>query len=1023
MRLPDHLELLLTDEPVLDVYSHGPWRVPDGLFEEISARIDGLAADPRAAELTTDEHKRLTLPAPLVTAEIFGILAFLPGGGAIKAGSWSQLPERLLYRHLLNPGPLSTRMTRWDAPGGRWRPPVGWLDEAPDRELAIDLARDCLSVLEGIEPLEERRKALLRLYDDAPVCDVNLPKMELREHWHAHAGDDIVAALPELLGPVGYLEWVCAGLLASYEKLTEAAPRDESVEVHLIQLLLQGSMEHVPAELSVALGEDRYHELQQRFAVERRGFKAGAWQERTRAWLVRAMVAGAADACRGWLDMAMRFCAIVQGLPGDPGFPRAECIPVGQFQTDLRRLYAPRRRVVNPLTETLKSVPEPAGDAAVRQGGRAAARAEIATSLVEQPEVVEALDELTRGNEPVRLLLTGPDGTGKRDAAQELGRALALGRDPHWVTDNLFTGQRLSDAVAKLHVDARDCAGDRLLIIEGLDGIVTDPGKGEAIAAELYRLLAVHPDLHLVALCDTDGEERIRDINPVLPQRFRIARTRPFTAQGHAELFRRALNARGARGTRQAVEAAGELLAATPPMQTLRNARLAPHLADQVVATARARMTPDADSADAANTATPDAATSKATSPTAATPRAASLTAATPKAGSPKAGSPKAASPRAAVPDAASPNAATPEAASSEAVTLEAAAPAGRLVIRKQDIPETLDTSLATGNPLAELRDLTGLEAVKHEIALLVAGTHAARLRSESGLTITPPTRHMVFTGNPGTGKTMVARLLGRIYKRLGVLSSGHLVEASRAHLVGEYIGQTAPRTRRLVERAIGGVLFIDEAYTLTQSPLKGDYGHEAIAELVKLMEDHRDDLVVIVAGYEQEMAEFLVANPGLDSRFPKQIHFPDYTDDELITVFGQLAAADGFRLAPGTEDLLLTMLRRAPRGPSFGNGRLMRNMLDVAVANQADRVASAAVKDGSAKDGSAKNGGAKVHGAKGHGAKGGEDGRGAKGRKPAGSPKKAPVKAPTKKELITLTADDLPPLLEHPEEFFGLYL
>ncbi|WP_372507222.1 AAA family ATPase [Actinomadura madurae] len=197
------------------------------------------------------------------------------------------------------------------------------------------------------------------------------------------------------------------------------------------------------------------------------------------------------------------------------------------------------------------------------------------------------------------------------------------------------------------------------------------------------------------------------------------------------------------------------------------------------------------------------------------------------------------------------------------------------------------------------------------------------------------------------------------------------------------------------MERAIGGVLFIDEAYTLTQSPLKGDYGHEAIAELVKLMEDHRDDLVVIVAGYQQEMAEFLAANPGLDSRFPKQIHFPDYTDDELITVFGQLAAADGFELAPGTADVLRTMLRRAPRGPSFGNGRLMRNMLDVAVANQADRVASAAVS-------------VRKEGPAGKGASG-KDGE--------------PVKVPSRKELVTLTADDLPPLLDHPEEFFGLYL
>ena len=906
MRLPEHLELLLTDEPVLDVYSHGPWRVPDGLFEEISARIDGLAADPRAVELTTDEHKLLTLPASLVTAEIFGMLAFLPGGGAIKAGSWSQLPERLLYRHLANPGPLSTRMTRWDAPGGRWRPPVDWLIEAPDRALAIELARDCLSVLEGIEPLEERRKALLRLYDDPPECEIGLPKAELREHWHAHAGDDIVAAVPELLGPVGYLEWVCGGLLAAYERLLEAAPRDgETAEGHLTQLLLQGSMDRVPAELAVALGEDRYHQMQGLLKAQRPRFKAGAWQERTRAWLVQALVEGAADACRGWLDMAMRFIAIVQGLPGDPWFPKAEWIPVGQFQTDLRRLYAPRRRVVNPLTETLRSVrpADPAG-----KGGPRAARPEIETALVEQPEVVAALDELTRGTAPVRLLLSGPDGTGKRDAAQELGKALSLGRDPHWVTENLFTGQRLPDAVARLHADVRDCAGDRLLVIEGLDGIVTDPGNGEALAAELHRLLAVHPDLQLVALCDTGGEERIREINPVLPQLFRVARTQPFTELGHAELFRRALAARGARGTRQAVAAAGALLAETPPMQTLRNARLAQHLADQVVAAVRERLAPDAE-----------------------------------------------------------------------------------LVVRKQDVPAALDTARAVGNPLKELHDLTGLDTVKHEIALLVAGTHAARLRSESGLRITPPTRHMVFTGNPGTGKTMVARLLGRIYKRLGVLSSGHLVVASRAHLVGEYIGQTAPRTRRLVERALGGVLFIDEAYTLTQSPLKGDYGHEAIAELVKLMEDHRDDLVVVVAGYEQEMAEFLAANPGLDSRFPKQIHFPDYSDDELITVFGQLAAADGFELAPGTDDVLATMLRRAPRGPSFGNGRLMRNMLDVAVANQADRVASAA-----------------VHAQREHA-----------GREDGGER----VEPPTRQELITLTAEDLPPLLDHPEEFFGLYL
>ncbi|MFI0451305.1 AAA family ATPase [Actinomadura sp. 6N118] len=887
MRLPEHLELLLTDEPVLDVYSHGPWRVPTGLFEEISTRIDGLARDPRAAGLTTDEHKLLTLPASLVIAEIFGMLAFLPGGGAIKAGSWSQLPERLLREHLVNPGPISTRMTRWDAPGGRWRPPVDWLIEAPDRRLAIDLARECLDVLEGIEPLEQRRKALVRLYDDPPVHDVNLPKMEMREIWHWHADDEILAAVPELMGPVGYLEWVSAGLLAAYEHLVSVAPRDETAETHLIHLLLQGSMEHVPAELTLALGEDRYGELQERFAAEKRGFKPGAWQERTRAWLVRALVAGAAEGCRAWLDMAMRFVATVQGLPGDPWFPKTEWIPVGQFQTDLRRLYAPRRRVVNPLTDTLK-VEESAQKAEP-------ARPDLVTKLVDQPEVTAVLAELTKNGgkasvkTPVRLLLVGPDGTGKRDAAQELGKALALGRDPLWLTGNLFAGQRLSDAVARLQADARDCTGERLLIIEGLDEIITDPGNGEALAEELHRLLAVHEALNVVALCDATGDERIGEVNPVLPQRFRVARTRPFTAEGHAELFRRALRERGARGTRHAIAAAGELLAATPPVQTLRNARLAPHLADLLMRKAEARAD-------------------------------------------------------------------------------------GEIVIGKADIPRVLYLSGGADDPRAELRELPGLESVKHELGLVVATARATQLRRDSGLKVSTPTRHMVFTGNPGTGKTMVARLLGQIFKRLGVLSSGHLVEASRAHLVGEYIGQTAPRTRRLVERALGGVLFIDEAYTLTQSPLKSDYGHEAIAELVKLMEDHRDDLIVIVAGYEQQMAEFLAANPGLDSRFPKQLHFPDYSDDELVAVFERLATADGFRLDPGTTELLRSMLSRVPRGPSFGNGRLMRNLLDLSVANQAQRLATVRRK-------------------------------------------------PSKRGLVTLTPDDLPPLWEQPAELIGLYL
>ncbi|WP_298748027.1 AAA family ATPase [uncultured Serinicoccus sp.] len=236
---------------------------------------------------------------------------------------------------------------------------------------------------------------------------------------------------------------------------------------------------------------------------------------------------------------------------------------------------------------------------------------------------------------------------------------------------------------------------------------------------------------------------------------------------------------------------------------------------------------------------------------------------------------------------------------------------------------------------LAELDELIGLERVKAEIHRQVAVLKMDARRQEAGLKVATLTRHLVFVGNPGTGKTTVARLVGGIYRALGLLSKGQLVEVDRSELVAGYLGQTAAKTAEVVGSAHGGVIFIDEAYSLG-----GDqYGKEAIDTLVKEMEDHREDLVVIVAGYPDPMADFIATNPGLESRFRTIIDFADYTDDELSAILQHLAAQMDYDLSGRALTRFTEILAATPRGPSFGNGRFARNLLEAAIGRHAWRL------------------------------------------------------------------------------------
>jgi len=264
-----------------------------------------------------------------------------------------------------------------------------------------------------------------------------------------------------------------------------------------------------------------------------------------------------------------------------------------------------------------------------------------------------------------------------------------------------------------------------------------------------------------------------------------------------------------------------------------------------------------------------------------------------------------------------------------------------QITIKPEPKSESGQELESLGELLAQLNKLIGLNTVKHEVNNICNLARVNEMRLQANLPTNSISLHQVFTGNPGTGKTTVARLLAKIFRELNILSKGHLVEVARVDLVGGYVGQTAIKTQEVINESLGGILFIDEAYSLTNSSSDVDFGNEAIETLLKAMEDNRDDLIIIVAGYPEEMSCFINSNPGVKSRFSKYINFPDYDEVELVMIIEKLATELSYDITPDAFNIIgkIIIQRYQNKGKYFGNARMVRNLFEHIIQKQSNRI------------------------------------------------------------------------------------